>query len=52
MGERLEQGRLQEGDNMEIAFIGLVIIGYIALLLIEGLVYGAIAELIGRMVRK
>ena len=37
---------------MQLLFIALVIFGYIALLLVEGLVYGAIAKLIGRMVKK
>lgn len=41
-----------KGEQMQLLFIALVIFGYIALLLVEGLVYGAIAKLIGRMVKK
>lgn len=41
------------GDTLkQILFIGLVIVGYIVLLLVEGLVYGAITELIGRKVQE
>lgn len=41
------------GDTLkQILFIGLVIVGYIVLLLVEGLVYGTIAELIGRKVQE
>lgn len=37
---------------MQLLFIALVIFGYIALLLVEGLVYGAIAKLIGKVAKK